>query len=155
MSDGLYEAYATCIQTRNPPELHNALAKLVADEMKCHKSIERVAQAVINRVKGQYKEFHRATNARIGRLDDISLVVQNFSYNQNPEGVFVAEDMSPVDRLVPSIERLKMVPNDFVGSDKERPPVELTKEQIDSGKYIAPYISFPNSFPFDLGLDDL
>ena len=179
MSDGLYEAYATCTQIRNPSELHNALAALVVEEMKYYKHMDRVAQAVVNRVKAEYKEFHQK-NSRSGRLDDISLIVQNFSYDvvplvrekpplpprtpTNPEGVFIAEPMtSPpaVDRLAKDVAT-KMNFNDYTDSNdpskplvEDRPSVVLTQEQIDSGNYITPYVSFPSNFPFDLGLDDL
>ena len=101
MSDGLYEAFGGCIKTRSPPEVHNALASLVAEEMRLHKRMDRVAQAVVNRVKELYRQV-----IKDGRLDDITLIVQNFSYpmsdltptgTDHPDNAFMYTPKPPVN----------------------------------------------------------
>ena len=242
MSDGLYEAYGSCIQTKNPPDLHTSLARLVADEMKLHNRMDRVGPAVVNRVREQFKEIHRR-DKKDGKLDDMTLIVQNFSYPMsdltpnydhvdspvfqypsqatptiNPAGggrggggrnvsplpagpfgghtsssgsesgggggggVFVEESSSPpihsgrqpvrqpqvgVEAVAQEMSRLHIEPKELFPESHHHPqqqrqesrdsnrPRELTDEELESGKYIKPYILFPNDFPFDMTLDSI
>lgn len=259
MSDGLYEAYGSCINTRNPPDLHSSLARLVADEMRLHNRIDRVGQAVVNRVKEQFKETCRR-DRKDGKLDDMTLIIQNFTYPMGalpvseqidtpllkypshspfyshmtprvespPGGVFVEENVSPFPSAgrqqssihyqqfgghagqmatgrstgsmatggytgsmatgqstgpmttgrstgpmaQPGSDNVQLVAQQMSGLNikpKElfppeggqsaaasvNKPRELTKEEEESGKFIKPYIVFPNDFPFDLTLDSI
>ena len=229
MSDGLYEAYGYCINTRNPPDLHSSLARLVADEMRLHKTIDRVAQAVVFRVKEQYRETCRR-DRKDGKLDDMTLIIQNFTYpmgmrpvaehNDSPGfryesmpagspphfyphmmpspsgGVFIEENplhstgrqqssvhyQQPgssmatgrstgslaqpggdnVQPLVQQMSGLNIKPKELFPPNDGQPAAasgnrlrELTKEEAESGKFIKPYIVFPNDFPFDLTLDSI
>ena len=76
MSDGLFETYGKIIGSTKPQQIHNGLAKLVADEMQHHASLEGVAQAVVEGVKYSYKQ-----KAMKGKLDDITLIIYNFGYS--------------------------------------------------------------------------
>ena len=75
MTDGLFETYGKLIGSTKPQEIHNGLAKLVAEEMRCQASLEGVAQAVVEGVKHSYKQ-----KVRRGKLDDITLIIYNFGY---------------------------------------------------------------------------
>ena len=182
MSDGLYEAYGTCIESRNPQEIHEGIAAIVIEEMNTRGNISEVAQATIDKVK----LLLRSRPGVVPRLDDITLVINNFGHplrgtdqidtpiidHQLPNfdvssggGEFVPEDISPWQKdpapstdneVVSRMDKMNII--DQGGPSNADPifpsPVELTQEQKSSGKFILSYIMFPLSFPYDKGLDD-
>ena len=182
MSDGLYEAYGTYIDSGNPQKVHEGIASIVIEEMNKRSSVNDVAQATVDRVKGLLK-----SRPGVPRLDDITLIINNFShplrgvdqvdtpiierrldYGENGGGEFVPEiDVSPThwqkepapstgqEPPVQRMERVKISQGGPSNTDPVfPPPVELTEEQKKTGKFIVPYILFPLSFPYEKGLDD-
>ena len=75
MSDGLYEAYGTYIESGNPQEVHEGIAALVVEEMNQRGSVSDVAQATVNRVRALVR-----TCPGSPRLDDITLIIRNFNH---------------------------------------------------------------------------
>lgn len=204
MSDGLYETYSVCINSKNTHVVHEGLAKIVSEEMTLHRRLDRVATTTINRVKEQYRQqFMEGIHV----MDDITLVIYNLSYavdsnvpsyvpsyirpNSGPAntgGEFVPEgvdhpagwhphsgDVVTLARTKPSrdtVEDLSSRLNESMTIGRHQPsqpthppspppePValatpKLTEDQIASGKYIAPYVTFPVDFPHDLDLERL
>ena len=195
MSDGLYETYSECINSKDTKVVHEGLAKIVAEEMALHRRLDRVAVMTINRVKEQYRQqFVEGIHV----MDDITLVIYNLSYPVdkpksgpvNSGGFFVptvepstVEPDHPgnwhprsgevtLSRNKPSRESMENIsyrfksasiddkgPEPTVPTKQPQPMVptkpQLTDEQKKTGKFIAPYVTFPVDFPHDLDLQSL
>ena len=77
MTDGLYEAYEAW--TRRPRLVNDDIGHLVAKEMRECSEFELVGQNVVEKVKHVFQRSCQNEN-RLGRLDDITLIVRNFGY---------------------------------------------------------------------------
>ena len=77
MTDGLYEAYEAW--TRRPRLVNDDIAHLVAKEIRECSEFDLVGQNIVEKVKHVFQRSCQNEN-RIGRLDDITLIVRNFGY---------------------------------------------------------------------------
>ncbi len=183
MSDGLYEAYGTYIKSGNPQEIHEGIASIVIKGMSTSASVSEVAQATIERVKMLLKSLpgpvprfddislvisnfgHPIRGA--DQVDTPVIERQLLDYGVNSGGgEFVPEEDVPSpwqdpapsteNELITKIETVVKI--DQGGPSNTDPvfpsPIELTKEQKESGKFIVPYTLFPLHFPYEKGLDD-
>lgn len=163
MSDGLYEAYGSYINTTNPQDVHRGIALIVADEMSRRSSVQDVAQATVDRIIALYRSCAGSGT----RLDDITLIVNNFGHPLAGGGIDYTDgkrsDHRPAGPTPTQTNELVSQMNNVTisqqggpsTSDIEYPsPVELTEEEKKSGKFITSYILFPLSFPYEKGLDE-
>lgn len=95
MSDGLYEAYEAF--TKRPSFVNQDLGYLIAQEMRRSTDLTSVAQNVVENIKQLYRNTCKKTVSK-GRLDDITLIVRNFTGLQHtvsyPSGISTMEHHS-------------------------------------------------------------